>query len=195
MIPHGEPLPPGYCQHCRTECTDRFGSEIFPGRPELADKIVWVCVYCGARVGTHEDGKDKGKPLGTAANAELRKARQFVHGVLDPLWLDAYKEPEYESARREKDEGERRKALAIIKRTARVRVYEYLAAQMELEFDRTHVALFDLEQCRQAYRILRRLSYSEVRAWARERPKATPEKSGKAPQRSSSARSDRNHGS
>lgn len=195
MIPEGEPLPPGYCQHCRAECADRYGSEIYPDRPELAEKIIWVCMYCGALVGTHEDGKDKGKPLGTAANAELRKARQFVHGLLDPLWLDAHKEPEYASARKEGDEAERRKALAIIKRTARKRVYEWLADQMELEFDRTHVALFDIDQCRRAYRALRGVTYAQVRAWARARPQADRPPSGKARRASGSAKSGHSHGS
>ena len=29
------------------------------------------------------------KPLGTAANAELRKLRQQVHGTVDPIWQNS----------------------------------------------------------------------------------------------------------
>lgn len=156
-----QPLKPGWCQHCRRECGDRLGSEIFPDRPELADALIWVCPFCGARVGSHPDGK----PLGTAANPELRKARMHVHEKLDPVWERAFELPEYESARRTRDEGERRKALAIIKRTARVRTYAFLANHMGLTKEECHVAMFDIDQCRVAYRLMRGTTYSQVRDW------------------------------
>lgn len=156
-----EKLIPGWCQHCRMECADRYGDEVYPGRPDLAKSIFWVCVYCGARVGSHPDGK----PLGTAANEELRRAREYVHSVLDPVWTKAYELPEYESARRERNEKERMKALAIIKRTARVRTYAFLAHHMGLEKEDCHVAMMDIEQCRAAYRIMRRATYLQVRTW------------------------------
>lgn len=166
MIPIGEPLPPGYCQHCREECRDRLGIDIYPDRPELAKTVIWECVFCGARVGTHEDGPHKGKPLGTAADPELRKARVMLHALVDPVWLKASELPEYLSARTHRDRQERMKALAIIKRTARVRVYAFMAAHMGLEKDACHIAMFDLEQCRAAWRVFRGIGYADVRDWA-----------------------------
>lgn len=158
---------PGYCAHCRTECTDRRGKVVYPHLPELAEKVFWVCVDCGARVGTHEDGPHKGKPLGTAANPKLREARIYVHGLLDPLWKDAWRQ--YPDASAIRDEGERRKALSIVKRTARKRVYEWLADRMGLSIDECHVSLFTLEECRTAYRALRGTDYPAIRDWAHAR--------------------------
>ena len=178
------------------ECTDRFGEEIFPNRPELAKALIWVCPYCGARVGSHPDGK----PLGTAANPELRKARVFVHEKLDPIWQKASQLPDYQDAHRG-PEAERRKALAIIKRTARVRTYRWLAHHMGLSRDACHVGMMDLEQCRTAYRRVRYLSYEEVRDWCKANPdpeqseKASRPKGRKAQPGSGSAKSSRSHGS
>lgn len=157
-----DPLLPGWCQHCRIECRDTLGSEIWPGRADLADKTVWVCGACGARVGSHPNGK----PLGTAANAELRRARELLHGRIDPIWALAFRLPTYEAARNEADPRERQKKLAIIKRTARSRVYRFVADRMGLTKDQMHVAMFDIEQCRAAWVAIRDVTYADVRTWA-----------------------------
>lgn len=170
MIPIGEPLKPGWCQHCREECTDRPGSVVYPGRPELQDKVFWVCVFCGAYVGTHEDGKLIGQPLGTAANAELRKARIMTHARIDPLWERA--SDLYPDARAQPNQAERMKALAIIKRTARTRVYAFLAEAMGLDKDTCHITLFDIEQCRQVWRVTRGVDYQQIRDWAHQKQSA-----------------------
>lgn len=162
----GERLKPGWCQHCGEECRDRLGSDVYPHRPELADKVIWECVFCGARVGTHEDGPLKGQPLGTAANEELRRARVLLHGRLDPLWQKAHLD--YPDARRQ-GEADRIKAMAIIKRTARKRVYEFLGEAMGLSVEHCHVAMFSLEECRQAWVALRDVTYADIRAWAKAR--------------------------
>lgn len=166
-----ERLKPGWCQHCREECRDRLGVDVYPHRPDLAEKVIWECVFCGARVGTHEDGPNKGQPLGTAANEELRRARELMHGRLDPIWQLAHNL--YPDAKRG-PEAERIKAMAIIKRTARKRVYEFLADKMGLPFEQTHVAMFSLEECRQAWVALRGVTYADVRAWAKARPAKPP---------------------
>lgn len=166
MIPHGERLKPGWCQHCGQECRDRLGADIYPNRPDLAAKVIWECVFCGARVGTHEDGKHKGLPLGTAANSELRRARVILHGRVDPLWERAFED--YPDARSQLG-PERIKAMAIIKRTARKRVYEFLQEAMGLSEEHCHVAMFSLEECRQAWRALEGVTYSVIREWAKGR--------------------------
>lgn len=161
-----EVMSPGWCQHCRVKCRERLGVEIYPNRPDLAAKVIWECPRCEARVGTHEEGKLKGQPLGSAANAELRRARQLLHGKIDPLWQNAYKEPEYEGARNEPNEAERRKKLAIIRNTARNRVYAFIAAGMGMAKDECHVALMGLEQCRAVWRMLDGVEYPLIRQWA-----------------------------
>lgn len=164
MIPAGQPLAPGHCAHCRVECRDCLGIEIYPHRPDLAEAIIWQCPLCGARVGSHPDGT----ALGTAADEELRKARGLLHGRLDPIWKDAHRHPSYQEPR--DGDGDRRRRAAIIAKTARARTYRFLAARLGLTKDQCHVAMFDLEQCRAAWTALFRVSYDEVRTWAKDNP-------------------------
>lgn len=90
---------------------------------------VWACRPCDARVGCH---KGTQKPLGTLANAELRRARRRVHELFDPLW---------------KEGGWPRPAA-----------YAWLGQQLQLEPDACHVARFDLKQVDQAEELLRGLA-------------------------------------
>lgn len=62
------------------------GKEIYPHRPDLADLPFWRCVGCGEYVGCHHKTEDRTKPLGNIPNAKMRKARQEIHKILDPLW-------------------------------------------------------------------------------------------------------------
>lgn len=82
------------CSHCGGECRLTDGAEIYPHRQDLKVLRFWKCDPCDAYVGCHKpgmsDNNPKGdKPLGTAANAELRKLRQQVHGIVDPVWQNA----------------------------------------------------------------------------------------------------------
>ena len=159
-------IPAGSCAHCGTPCIETLGIEIWPeAEAELARKVLWRCPTCHARVGSHPDGS----PLGTAADKSLREARIYVHGVLDPLWKTAHLHPAYASSVKD------RKGMAIISKTARRRVYRWLADRMAMAFDDTHVAMMDITECRAAYRLLRRLTYDEVREWARLHPEPEPE--------------------
>ncbi|MGI9484465.1 MAG: zinc-finger-containing protein [Geminicoccaceae bacterium] len=49
------------CLHCGGDCRLTDGAEIYPHRPDLADKQIWKCDACKARVGCHPDTTD---PLG-----------------------------------------------------------------------------------------------------------------------------------
>ncbi len=70
------------CQdHMETELVT--GREIYPHRPDLADKYFYKCTKCGNCVGCHPNTT---KPLGCIPNDELKKARSLIHDKLDPLW-------------------------------------------------------------------------------------------------------------
>lgn len=79
------------CSHCGADCRPTTGEEIYPHRQDLWNLKFWKCDPCDAYVGCHKPGMSDNnpngdKPLGTAANAELRKLRQQIHGIVDPVW-------------------------------------------------------------------------------------------------------------
>lgn len=70
------------CPYCKKEA--KFGpNEEFYGKRYGKSYLCYYCLDCRAYVGTHNNTE---KPLGTMANTSLRKMRQHVHGILDPLW-------------------------------------------------------------------------------------------------------------
>ncbi|GJD55215.1 zinc-finger-containing protein [Methylobacterium dankookense] len=159
-------VTPPTCSTCQKLSRLTDGREIYPGRSDLHANRIYVCDGCGAYVGCHE-GSDR--PLGTLAGPQLRAARIKLHErMVDPLWRFADRcgayEPESEAAREK------------IRRAARVRVYSFLADRMGLSRDETHVSMFDLEQCRDAWRALQGVTYPEIRAWAHARRHAAKSK-------------------
>lgn len=145
------------CLECPNEQAEFVtGAVIYPHRPELADKKAWRCSACGAYVGCHPGTVE---PLGRPAGPKTREARQYVHTVLDPLWRNA--PALYPAAA---------KAYGI-RRTARIRVYEWLADRMGLTAQECHTGMFTIEQCRVAYRLLKNTTYADIRQWAKARRK------------------------
>jgi hypothetical protein len=51
---------------------------------------------------------------------------------------------------------------------ARSRVYAYLAAHLGITNSDCHTGLFNIEQCRAAWRVLTGVTYSDVAAWAKD---------------------------
>lgn len=153
------------CPACGSAASLTDEAEIYPRRPDLADKPIWACAVCpDSYVGCHPGTQN---PLGVPAGPELRAARQLLHNrMIDPLWKTADRcgayEPEDEEARK------------VIRRAARRRVYEFMAERMGLTSDEAHTAMFDLERCRAAWRALQGVTYPQIRAWAQKRPKAEP---------------------
>ena len=88
--------------------------------------MIYLCPKCNAYVGVHK-GTDK--PLGRLADAELRKWKNAAHRAFDPLW-------QYGPFR-----GKRNAA------------YSWLAEQMQLPVEKTHIGMFDVEKCRTAIAI------------------------------------------
>lgn len=89
---------------------------------------IWFCKDCQAWVGCHR-GTDK--PLGRLANAELRHWKRGAHAVFDSLW-------------RGKTRYTRRKA------------YQWLAGEMGLPEEKTHIGMFDVDQCKQVIAICKK---------------------------------------
>ena len=70
------------CPYCQGPVKKTTGAFVYPGRLDLANKVIFICQPCDARVGTHPDGR----PLGELANKKLRELRMKVHSLLDPMW-------------------------------------------------------------------------------------------------------------
>ncbi len=90
--------------------------------------MIYLCKPCRAWVGVHK-GTDT--PLGRLANAELRIWKRAAHTAFDPLW------------QRGRFRGYRNAA------------YDWLAKEMGLPRDQTHIGMLDVDQCRQAIRVIK----------------------------------------
>lgn len=77
-----------YCCGCGTHVFPRLidGAEAYPHREDLADLPFWKCDECGNFVGCHHKTSERTKPLGVIPTQEIKKARQHIHCILDPLW-------------------------------------------------------------------------------------------------------------
>jgi hypothetical protein len=149
------------CPYCGQLARLVTGETIYPQRLDLAQKYFWQCVPCDAYVGTHAGTQ---RPLGTPANAELRRARTILHDrMLDPLWKLA---PECGAYNYAQGDASARKQ---IQRSARLRVYAFLSHKLGLPIDETHTGMFTIELCRAAWTALKGATYVEIRDWYKQR--------------------------
>jgi len=86
--------------------------------------MIYYCAPCRAWVGVH---KGTTKPLGRLANKELREWKKAAHAAFDPLWKGGK-----------------------MKRNA---AYTWLAKQMGLPVKRTHIGMFDINECKKVVKI------------------------------------------
>lgn len=77
-----------YCCGCQHEVDARLtdGSEVYSHRADLKDLPFWICDGCNNFVGCHHKTKQRTKPLGVIPTPEIKKARQEIHKILDPIW-------------------------------------------------------------------------------------------------------------
>lgn len=77
-----------WCCGCGEKVQARLtsGAEIYPHRKDLADLPFWKCDTCGNFVGCHHKTKNRTQPLGCIPTPEIKKARQHIHALLDPIW-------------------------------------------------------------------------------------------------------------
>jgi len=76
-----------FCCACKSDVNARLtnGSEIYPHRSDLSSIPFWKCDDCGNFVGCHHKTSKPTQPLGHIPTPEIRKARQHIHMILDPL--------------------------------------------------------------------------------------------------------------
>ncbi len=89
--------------------------------------MIWMCKPCDAYTGVHSSSPTF-KPLGTLAKKELRALRRKAHALFDPMWQS--------------------------KKMTRSEAYSQLAKLMNLPKEKTHVAMFSEDQCKEAIRVL-----------------------------------------
>jgi len=108
------------CPYCRSAAKLVTGNVIYPHRPDLASLKFWQCKPCGAFVGTHKNSSSHA-PLGTLANATLRRDRSQAHAAFDPLWRDGS--------------------------MSRTDAYRWASNVLKLPLPKTHIAMMTSEQC------------------------------------------------
>lgn len=86
--------------------------------------MIYHCPDCKAWVGVHKGTKT---PLGRLADAKLRYYKKAAHAAFDPIWRG--------------------------RKTSRRRAYHWLSLQMGLPEEKTHIGMFDVEQCKQVIAI------------------------------------------
>lgn len=91
--------------------------------------LVWICERypaCDAFVGCH---KGTETPMGRLANRELRYWKKRAHAEFDPLWK----------------KGPMRRGDA----------YYWLSQKLDIPVDKTHIGMFDIDQCKETVRVCR----------------------------------------
>lgn len=107
------------CPYCGQEAKRVTGRAIYPHRTDLFMKNFWRCAPCFAYVGCHPG---TAVPYGRMANAELRKWKQAAHAAFDPIWKSG--------------------------KMMRKEAYSWLAKQLDMSEDNTHIGMFDIENCK-----------------------------------------------
>lgn len=77
-----------YCCGCQKDVSARLtdGGEIYPHRPDLSALPFWRCDACRNYVGCHHKTGNPANPLGCIPTPELKRARNHIHAILDPIW-------------------------------------------------------------------------------------------------------------
>ena len=115
---------PTVCRYCGGKVVYTSNAEIY-GR-EYGEGKCYLCRNCRAFVGVHP-GTDE--PLGTLADDELRQWRKTAHYWFDQIW---------------------RKPLRI---TTRYKAYGWLAEQLGISREYTHIGMFEKEECKETIRL------------------------------------------
>jgi hypothetical protein len=121
-----------YCCGCDNKKSRRlcYGDLIYPHRKDLHKLCFWVCDDCGNYVGCHRRTES---PLGCIATPEIKRARQHIHRILDPIWQN--------------------------KNISRNKLYKAISKEVGWKY---HTAMIkSIEEARRVYLIVRRMA-SEI---------------------------------
>lgn len=119
---------PTICRYCGSPVVFTSNAEIY-GK-EYGNGKCYLCRNCRAFVGVHTGTET---PLGTLANEELRRYRKAAHFWFDKIW---------------------KKPTRI---TTRYKAYEWLSNELGLPREKTHIGMFEKDQCEQAIKIAQRI--------------------------------------
>jgi hypothetical protein len=125
-----KPTRPPVCLECGQDAVLKTGADVYPHRPDLAGLQFWVCT-CGARCGCHK-GTDK--PLGNPCGPETAGARSAAHREFDVLW-------------------QAKITTGATQKDARHAAYTWLAGQLELPSELTHISMMDRDTARRVVEI------------------------------------------
>lgn len=76
-----------YCCGCEKKVGARLtdGEEVYPRRTDLYRIPFWKCDKCNNWVGCHHKTSIPTNPLGCIPTPEIKRARQKIHSILDPI--------------------------------------------------------------------------------------------------------------
>lgn len=115
------------CVEDGCECELVSGREVYPQIKSLHDTPYWLCRSCFAFIGCFKPGYGYGdgtRPLGTAANATTRKAREALQQAFNPIW----------------------RTTPISRKDA----FKAMAKALQIPEDKCRIALFDEATCKAA---------------------------------------------
>lgn len=115
------------CRYCGGPLGWVTGKTVYPHRPDLHGRTFVMCEPCWAYVGCHP-GTDR--PLGSVADAELRRWRMRAHAAFDWTWRSG--------------------------RMRRGEAYGWLAQELGLPRERCHIGGFEREECQAVVAAVRR---------------------------------------
>ena len=116
------------CPYCGSNAVLIDSAHVYGGR---SYGMIWICEPCDAYVGTHANNE----PLGSLANAELRKMRTIAHKAFDPLWQTKMKQSKCSKSK------------------ARGDGYKWLAQKLKIDIKNCHIGKFYLNQCKRVVEI------------------------------------------
>jgi hypothetical protein len=102
------------------------GRELYPAKPELANKHYFACRNCDAWIGC-KDGT--WEPVGRLADADLRRAKQSVHAAVEPILTSVMS------------------THNLTKSQARAAIYRWIATELDIADGNANIGDFDLKQC------------------------------------------------
>lgn len=117
------------CPYCR-KASEFVDSEVIYGK---SYGMIYYCKPCDAYVGVHKGTK---QALGRLANRELRAWKKSAHAHFDNLW-------------------EQKMQQGFSKTKARRSAYKWLSECMRIPINRTHIGMFDVEQCSEVVELCR----------------------------------------